>query len=651
MRRRPQSRTVLGTLDPLEPRTLLSTLIALIDSGVDLSATADSAYYDFTWAYDAYNKRTAADAGNQVVQDTSLQHGHGSTVADAIIGGINAARSQPGAGQVDVKIMPIRDTSSGLSIDSNALIRGVYWAADHGADVINLSVNYNGDPVLRDGSDPHHGSTLSQAIAYAQTRGAVVVTGAGNSGLDLDRLVVFPPYSDNFTYSTARPLPGNLLVSAAVDPSGKLTPASNWGPTSVDLGAYGNAEGVTSYSAGFVSGVAGVIAALLPPDRRPADVIGVITQTVTPRDQGVGEWSTTGGVIDPAAAVARVMADGVHLESGGVTLPGVSGDAYFQGGKVYSVDRPIDVSQVPEPAPQQVYQTERYGDFTYTIPTLLPDRPYTLRLDFAEIYWDGPNMRAFNVRINGDPVLTSFDVFAAAGGKDRAISREFECHSDAFGKIVLEFTTLRDNAKVSGISMVPAADLARGKAVTSSTVEGPGYAPGFAVDGDPATRWSSGQWMQPGEVGWIAVDLGARYEISGVRLNWETAYAVNYQIQVSDDGSSWTTIQDVSGNAQPGAVHFAGLSGSGRLVRIYCTQTSAGSDNYSLYEFQVYGLAVQLTDPAPAGDLLSIDAPVSTPATTLITPAVAGAVPVAGTSGRSFPSGVLGLFPRSKWSR
>ena len=76
---------------------MLSTLIALVDSGVDLQSATDSPYYDFTSAYDAYNQETASQYGTQVVQDTSLQHGHGATVADSIVQGIIAAESQPGA--------------------------------------------------------------------------------------------------------------------------------------------------------------------------------------------------------------------------------------------------------------------------------------------------------------------------------------------------------------------------------------------------------------------------------------------------------------------------------------------------------------------------------------------------------------------------
>ena len=579
--------------DPLEERALLSSLIALIDSGVDLTSPVDSPYYNFTDAYDAYDQETAAQYGDGVVQDTSLQHGHGSTVADLIVQGIQATKAQPGAGGADVQIMPIRDTSSGLNIDSNALIRGVYWAADHGAAVINLSVNYYyADPVLDDPGDPHNGDSLSQAIEYAQTKGAVVVTAPGNAAMIIDGAVIYPVDADNPLDSTASPVPTNVIVAAAVDASGNLTAVSSWGPESVDLGAYSNSEGATSYSAGYTSGVAGVIADLLPPDHTAQNVINVIDGTVTPHAQSVGAWCKTGGVINPAGAVAQVMAAGVALDAGGGSAGSYSADAYYTGGSSYSVTKPINISNVVDPAPQQVYQTERYGNFSYTLPHLVPDSPYIVRLDFAEIYWDAPNQRLFNVLINGDPVLTNFDIFATAGGKDIAISRQFECHSDSSGHIEIQFTTLRDNAKVSGIQVTPAPDLALGKQAYASSVESSSYVPDQAIDGNSSTRWSSGQWMQNSNTGWIYVDLGAPFNISEVRLNWETAYAVNYQIQVSYNAVNWTTIEVISGNQGKGVADFSGLSGTGRYVRILCTRTSAGSDNYSLYDFNVYGTPI-----------------------------------------------------------
>jgi hypothetical protein len=592
MRRKRTARPTLAFVDLLEDRTLLATLIALVDSGVDLTSAADAPYYDFTVAYNAYSQETASHYGDQVVQDTSLQHGHGSTVADSIVQGIQAAESQPGAAGANVKIMPIRDTSSGLNIDNNALIRGVYWAADHGAAVINLSVNYSYDPTLSDPGDPHDGATLSQAIAYAQTKGAVVVTAPGNQALNIDQLLVYPPYADDPLYSTASPVPSNLIVAAAVDSSGNLTAVSSWGPVHVDLGAYSNSQGYTSYSAGYTSGVAGVIAELLPPGHSAQDVKNVILQTVTPHGQSVGAWCTSGGVIDPAGAVALIMSRGVAIDSGASAGGGYSGDAYYSGGSTYSVSESIDTSGVGSPAPQQVYQTERFGNFSYTIPHLLPNTPYIVRLDFAEIYWNAPGQRLFNVLINGNPVLTNFDIFAVAGGKDIALMRQFECDADSAGQIVIQFSSIRDNAKVSGITVVPAADLALGEPTYVSSIEGTSYAGSMAVDGNAATRWSSGQWMQNSGVGWITVDLGGTDHISEVRLDWETGYAVNYQIQTSLDGINWVAIETVNGNQNAGLADFSDLSGTGRYVRIYCTQTSQGSDNYSLYGFHVFGTPI-----------------------------------------------------------
>ena len=75
-------------------------------------------------------------------------------------------------------------------------------------------------------------------MLYAQTKGAVVVTAPGNSQMNIDQLVLFPPYADDPLYTDAEPrAPTNVLVAAAVDGAGNLTSVSSWGPAHVDLGA------------------------------------------------------------------------------------------------------------------------------------------------------------------------------------------------------------------------------------------------------------------------------------------------------------------------------------------------------------------------------------------------------------------------------
>jgi hypothetical protein len=113
------------------------------------------------------------------------------------------------------------------------------------------------------------------------------------------------------------------------------------------------------------------------------------------------------------------------------------------------------------------------------------------------------------------------------------------------------------------------------------------------VDGNTGTRWSSA-FSDPQ---WIQIDLGQTYSINHVTLNWEAAYGKAYQIQVSNDASTWTTIYSTTtGN---GAIDdLTGLSGTGRYIRMYGTQR-ATVYGYSLYEFQVYGT------PTSSGTLLS----------------------------------------------
>lgn len=605
MKDRREHRRLLPSTAMLEARTLLTTLIAIVDSGIDFNDASVAPYLDLTHAYDAYNKKTYAEIGPRAILDTSQQHGHGSVVAGMTVQGIQAAAKAAGDRPLDVKIMPIRDTSSALNIDPNAMIRGVYWAADHGASVINLSVNIYYNPTLNDPGHPHHGATLVEAIGYAESKGAVIVTGPGNNGRTIDTIPVWPAYADDGMYSFHRPTPNNVLVAAATDAQGNLTPVSNYGPIHVDLGAYAGPEGFTSYSSAYAAGVAGAVAELAPKGTSPRELLDILEETVTQRDQKVWAWSKTDGVLNPEAAVARALSGKtspkpkpvptsglVAIDAGGKGGGDFVADGRFSGGLTYATTATIDTSAIASPAPQAVYQTERYGNFTYTVDQLDPGSSYTVRLDFAEIFYDAPDRRLFDVSINGVLVLDDFDVFRAAGGKNKAIARSFQARADASGTIQISFKNVRDNAKVDAIMISPATDLAVGKPAFASSIEGRGYEPGKGVDGNLSTRWSSGQWMQSTQVGWLAVDLQDLYQITEVSLNWERAYAADYQIQVSADASTWTTIRTVEGNSASGAVDLTGLDGVGRYVRVYSTKTSAGSNNYSLYDLQVRGVPV-----------------------------------------------------------
>jgi endo-1,4-beta-xylanase len=146
----------------------------------------------------------------------------------------------------------------------------------------------------------------------------------------------------------------------------------------------------------------------------------------------------------------------VSINAGGSASGSFVADQYFSGGSTYSSTSTIDTTQLTGTAPAQaVLQTERYGEFTYTIPNLTPGSAQTVTLYFAESYWTAAGQRTFNVAINGATVLSAFDIFAAAGGANRAIARTFNTTASSSGQVVIAFTKGGgpDNPKVCGITV------------------------------------------------------------------------------------------------------------------------------------------------------------------------------------------------------
>ena len=135
-------------------------------------------------------------------------------------------------------------------------------------------------------------------------------------------------------------------------------------------------------------------------------------------------------------------------------------------------------------------------------------------------------------------------------------------------------------------------DLAAGKTATSDSIQSDGLSATQAFDGDSATRWSSGcNTNCDSEPHWLAVDLASRLSVCGVSILWETARAANYQIQCSDDGTSWTSLTSVTGNqlsSPTAAVHYLPSGSACTQLRVYMTLRGTGY-GYSAYTVQVWG--------------------------------------------------------------
>lgn len=130
-------------------------------------------------------------------------------------------------------------------------------------------------------------------------------------------------------------------------------------------------------------------------------------------------------------------------------------DDYFQNGHLSSQSM-----QTTGASDQNLFDTERYGHFSYAIPAVPSDR-YTVILYFAEFYFGpkgaaggGVGSRVFKVMCNGQTLLDDFDIYKEVGPL-RVLTKSFHhIRASAQGKINLTFEPIANNATVSGIQVI-----------------------------------------------------------------------------------------------------------------------------------------------------------------------------------------------------
>ena len=137
-------------------------------------------------------------------------------------------------------------------------------------------------------------------------------------------------------------------------------------------------------------------------------------------------------------------------------------------------------------------------------------------------------------------------------------------------------------------------DLALDQPTTaSSTQDATDYPAPDATDGNPGTRWSSAA----SDPQWLDVDLGSQQQICSVGILWEAAYATAFQIQVSNDNSTWTTVYSTTTGT--GGNQTFTVSATARYIRMYGTARATQFGD-SIFEFDVYGLTT--TPPVTGGN-------------------------------------------------
>jgi beta-galactosidase len=211
--------------------------------------------------------------------------------------------------------------------------------------------------------------------------------------------------------------------------------------------------------------------------------------------------------------------------------------------------------------------------------------------------WTGPvTLRVINENLaNEKPVVTqasqdcrieplgrtelSFDVTLPAGPGRYTIEAELRGAGDQPVHSVRVIECIDPAIALRALGL---AHLQPATASSSVTARNRTHAPALAVDGNPATYWSS----TSNDPSWLAVDLGAMKKISRVKINWETAFAKAFTIQISQDGKTWTEVY-TNAAGQGGINDIRITPVSTRWVRMLGTQR-ATEWGYAIRELQVF---------------------------------------------------------------
>ncbi len=188
------------------------------------------------------------------------------------------------------KILPVRVTGSGGWSSPRALEQGIMWAADHGADIVSVSLADVENPIVR------------KSVEYAQSKGSIIIAGAGNTA-NGDREVTWPARYQGVIAVSGTNQQGSFTESSVHGPEVALSAPADAILTagSGRIGRYSVRNG-TSNATAIVAGVAALVKARYP-DLDAANLINRLIRTADDRGPAGRDPRYGFGIVNPVAAL------------------------------------------------------------------------------------------------------------------------------------------------------------------------------------------------------------------------------------------------------------------------------------------------------------------------------------------------------------
>lgn len=229
-------------------------VVAVLDSGVDVTHedlkdniwknegdifgdgidNDGNGFIDDTWGYDFVRNESlpVPFVSSGQINPTSTLHG---TLVSGVIGAIGNNSLGVAGISWSVRILPVRVLNEMGDGDGNTIGRGLHYAVDQGAKVVNLSF-----------SGPINDPDIAEAVHYAYEHGVVIVSAVGNEGKDIDESPAYPACTPSD--------PGEdwVIGVAASDALDERAFFSNYGKNCIDIAAPGtDFTGVGYYNPEF----------------------------------------------------------------------------------------------------------------------------------------------------------------------------------------------------------------------------------------------------------------------------------------------------------------------------------------------------------------------------------------------------------------